>query len=169
MSGESFDIFDEGANPLDGVEDIIVSLHDWRFSRPHEDELQVEVTGRRGVYAMVFMWQEEYDSLQVYCHFDFDIPEENLHHAAMALMAVNANMWLGHFDIPGDTRTPCFRHTCLLSPPVRGQGIEQVEELIDIALSECDRYYSAFHMLSTPSCQDETSLAFALMDTAGES
>lgn len=166
---EPFDIFEEVSNPLDGVEDIIASTEGWSIVRAHEDELQVHVTGRRGTYAMVFVWQEEYSTLQMYCHFDLEIPVENMTHAAMALMAVNAGLWLGHFDIPGETRTPAFRHTCLFRGQTGISGLEHIEDLIDIALSECDRFYSAFHMLSTPSCQDETSLAFALMDIAGES
>lgn len=166
---EPFDLFEEVSNPLDSVEDIVSSTQEWRFTRPHEDELQVQVTGRRGTYMMVFVWQEEYSTLQMYCHFDLEIPESSMTHAAMALMAVNAGLWLGHFDIPGDTRTPCFRHTCLFRGQTGVSGLEHIEDLIEIALSECDRYYSAFHVLSAPSCTDETSLAFALMDIAGES
>lgn len=164
---DPLDIFEEIANPLDCVEEII-SMHRWAVSRSN-DELRVQVTGRRDTYEMTFVWQEEHGTMQMYCEYGLSIPEDNLGHAAMALMAVNADLWLGHFDLPGDTRTPCFRHTCLFRGPIGAGGQEHIEDLIDIALNECDRYYMAFQLLSAPSCRDDEALSLALMDIAGES
>ncbi|HRC26691.1 MAG TPA: YbjN domain-containing protein [Alphaproteobacteria bacterium] len=163
------DMLDEALNPIDCVEEITTG-HCWTVSRANDDELHVHVTGRRDTYELTFLWQEEYGTLQLYCEYDLTIPEDNFGPAAMALMAMNAGLWVGHFDLPGDTRTPCFRHTCLFRGPVGavGQG-RHIEDLIDIALTECDRYYMAFHLLSAPTCRDGDSLSLALMDIAGES
>ncbi len=86
--------------------------------------------------------------------------------ARIALMNINENLWMGHFDIPKDTRTPSFRHTCLL----RGvAGIEHFEDLVDIAMAQCERYFAAFSLLANTEIANDQNLSLALMDTAGES
>lgn len=163
------DLFEDLCNPIDCVEEITTG-YCWTVSRANDDELHVHVTGRRDTYELTFLWQEDYGTLQLYCEYGLKIPEDNLGHAAMVLMSVNTGLWVGHFDLPGDTRTPCFRHTCLFRGPGGAVGHEQhLEDLIDIALNECDRYYMAFHLLSAPACRDEGALSLALMDIAGQS
>ena len=83
--------------------------------------------------------------------------------AARAMTAINANLWLGHFDIrPGGT-VPCFRHTSLFRGMTHGSGADHLEDLVDIALSECERYYPAFSLLSRSStAADSAALALAM-------
>lgn len=160
-------MFEEISNPLDSVEDILVS-QEWAFSRMNNDELMVDVSGKLGTYRMVFMWQEEFSAMQFQCHYDIVVPRDRRDVLALALSRVNAEMWLGHFDIPEDTGVPRFRHTSLFRGQTQSSGADHLQDLMDIALAECERNYSMFQVLSQDETLDENQLNLALLDSAGQ-
>ncbi|MEC8664831.1 MAG: YbjN domain-containing protein [Pseudomonadota bacterium] len=164
---EKLDIFSDVSNPLDSVEDVMAS-HDWTFDRPHPDELFVHVTGKRGQYRMTFLWQENFSAMQFFCEMDLTIPESHKTMAARALMAINQNLWLGHFDIPEDTNTPIFRHTTLFRGMNQTSGADHIADLIEISLAECERHFSVFHMLSSKIHMNDDVLVLAMADSEGE-
>lgn len=160
-------MFDEISNPLDSVEDILAGQN-WAFSRMNHDELMVDVTGRLGTYRMIFMWQEEFSALQFYCHYDIVVPGCRQDLLAIAMNKVNAGLWLGHFDIPEDTGVPTFRHTSLFRGQTHSSGADHLQDLMEIALAECERYYPMFQIMSRDEDMDENQLSLALLDSAGE-
>lgn len=157
---------DDVTNPLDCVEDILAGQN-WSFSRMNQDELMVDVSGKLGTYRMVMIWQEEFCAMQFTCHLDLIVPDDRRDLMALALARVNSGMWLGHFDLPQDTGVPCFRHTSLFRGQ-GGSGADHMQDLMDIALNECERIYPTFTMLSDIYGMDENQLSLALSDTAGE-
>lgn len=166
MMTDQSEHLDEVTNPLDCVEDILAGQN-WSFSRMNQDELMVDVSGKRGTYRMVLVWQEEYCAMQFSCHLDLIVPQDRHDLMALALARVNSGMWLGHFDLPADTGVPCFRHTSLFRGQ-GGSGADHMQDLMDIALNECERIYPTFAMLSDVCEMDENQLSLALSDTAGE-
>lgn len=160
-------MFEEISNPLDSVEDILAG-QEWAFSRMNPDELMVDVSGKRGTYRMVFLWQEEYSAMQFTCHFDVITPADSRDMMALALARVNSGLWLGHFDIPADTGVPCFRHTSLFRGQTQSSGADHLQDLMDIALAECERFYPMFQMLTHEDGMDPTLLNLAVLDSAGE-
>lgn len=164
---EQEQMFDEISNPLDSVEDILAGQN-WAFSRMNNDELMVDVTGKLGTYRMIFMWQEEYSALQFYCHYDIVVPGYRQDLLAIAMNKVNASLWLGHFDIPEDTGVPTFRHTSLFRGQTQTSGADHLQDLMEIALAECERYYPMFQIMSRDEEMDENQLSLALLDSVGE-
>ncbi len=154
-------------NPLDNVEEVLHS-NNWIFSRLNQDELTVEVTGAACGYRLFFIWQESMNAMQLYCQYDFEINGDNKHHAAMALMNMNETLWMGHFELTKGTLSPCFRQTCLLRGDAQ-KGAEYIEDLVDISLAQCERFYTVFNMLSGDAPVTQDVLSFAMMDTVGES
>lgn len=167
MTTEQIDFMDEVSNPLDSVEDILAGQN-WQFSRMTPDELMVDVSGRIGTYRMVFQWQEDFSAMQFTCHFDLIVPGMQRGVAAMALADINAGLWLGRFDLPSDTSVPCFRHTSLFRGQTQSSGAEHLQDLMDIALGECERYYALFQMLSEETHIDQSMIDLVLMDFGGE-
>jgi len=161
------DIFHEVSNPLDNVEEVMTN-HDWSFERPTDDELMVQIMGKRGTYRMTFLWQEEYSAMQFFCEVDLQIPADRDDMASRVIREINENLWLGHFDVPEDSRMPFFRHTTLFRGMTQTSGTAHIAELIEIALAECERYFSAFHMLAFSSYLSNDLLTLALADTDGE-
>lgn len=164
---EQEQMFDEISNPLDSVEDILAGQN-WAFSRMNHDELMVDVTGKLGTYRMIFMWQEEYSAMQFYCHYDIVVPGYRQDLLSIAINKVNASLWLGHFDIPEDTGVPTFRHTSLFRGQTHTSGADHLQDLMEIALAECERYYPMFQVMSRDEEMDENQLSLALLDSAGE-
>lgn len=161
------EFFDEISNPLDSVEDLLAAQN-WSFSRMNPDELMVDVSGKLGIYRMVLVWNEDVCAMQFTCHIDLIVPEDRRDLMALALARVNTGMWLGHFDLPADTGVPCFRHTSLFRGQGGGTGVDHLQDLMDIALNECERHYPMFHLLAEVCDFDDGQLNLAFMDSVGE-
>lgn len=168
MTDSLDNIFDDISNPLDGVEDVLVTQN-WAFNRMNRDELFVEMKGRHGNYRMVFMWDEDTAALQFCSEYDITISERNYSKACEILADINSQIWLGHFEVSRTEFTPCFRHTQLFRGMTQSSGAEHLQDLMEIALNECDRHHAAFLALAQSYTPDEESMALAIMPVAGQS
>lgn len=153
-------------NPLDTLEEI-VAANDWAFDRPGMDEMYVEVSGRWCNYRMFFFWQDEISAMQFACHFDMKVPRARRGELNDLLATVNERLWLGHFDVDSDDHVPMFRHTTLLRG-AEGASPEQLEDLVDIALNECERFYPAFQFVIWGGKTAPEAVAAAILDTVGD-
>jgi len=154
------------ANPLDVVEQV-VSANDWAFDRRSEDEMAVEVPGKWCDYSLYFAWRQDASALHFTCAFDMRVQQAKRRETNDLLAQVNEKLWLGHFGLWADQGVPMFRHAILL----RGNGSassEQIEDLVDIALSECERFYPAFQFVIWGGKSADEAIAAALLDTVGE-
>ncbi len=154
------------ANPLDLLEEL-VDANEWPFDRPTKAELVIEIAGRWSDYRLFFAWQEEMSAIYLSCRMDMRVPAAKRMGVAELLLAVNEKLWLGHFDLCSDESVPIFRHTLLLRGS-SGISAEQLEDLVDIAASECERFYPAFQFLLWGGHSPKDALSAALLDTAGE-
>ena len=153
-------------NPLELLVEI-VGANDWAYERSGSDELSVEINGRWCNYRLFFIWQAEIGALHFSCVFETRIDEESYKPVYALLAAINEKLWLGHFDISSEDGVPMFRHTLLL----RGAGpasVEQLEDLVDISVSESDRYYPAFQFVIWGGKTPKEALDAALIEVVGE-
>src|SRR6516225_1535363 len=132
MAGLTVDTSENRGNPIDVLEEL-VDANEWRFDRNSAEEMVVELSGRWADYRLYFIWQEALSAISFSCLIDL-------------LGGVNEKLWLGHFDLSAEEPVPMFRHTVLLRG-VGGVAVEQLEDLVDIAISECERFYPAFQFL----------------------
>lgn len=167
LLAEEADIFEDVSNPLDSVEEILYA-NDWTFDRMTEDELNVQVSGKMGEYKLMFRWQEEYSAMQFSCELDIDVKDEAAEVAARTMTSINSSLWLGHFDFRQGTNIPCFRHTSLFRGQTQGSGVEQMQDLVDIAIAECERYYPVFDIYSRGIPENGMDMSLALMQSVGE-
>ncbi len=161
------EIYEYAGNPLDNVEEVL-SAHRWAFNRTGQDELFVDVSGRFGNYRILFIWQDQYESMQMSCYYDFAVHDENLVRLPDTLMALNNQSWLGHFDMDPKGNYPCFRYNCLFKGQTSLNASEQIEELVEIALSECERQSAVFQVLAQPHHANDAHVKLALMSVDGE-
>jgi hypothetical protein len=153
-------------NPLDLVEQL-VSANDWPFDRRNDDEMAVEVPGKWCDYSLYFAWREDIGALHFSCAMDMKVQSAKKVQLHELLATVNERMWLGHFGIWSEEGVPMFRHSVLF----RGQGsvnMEQIEDLVDIALNECERFYPAFQFVLWGGKSAADAIQAALLDTVGE-
>lgn len=154
------------ANPLDLVEQF-VTANDWPFDRRNEDEMAVEVPGRWCDYSLYFAWREDIGALHFTCAMDMKVQPNKRGHLHELLASVNERLWLGHFGLWADEGVPMFRHAVLLRG-LMGASMEQIEDLVDIAISECERFYPAFQFVLWGGKSPADAISAALLDTVGE-
>lgn len=153
-------------NPLDLVEQF-VTANDWAFDRRSDEELAVEVPGRWCNYSLYFAWREDMGGMHFTCAFDMKVPDIKRSQIFELLAMINEKMWLGHFGLWEDEGVPMFRHTSLLRGSA-GVSPEQIEDLMDIAVTECERFYPAFQFVIWGGKSAKEAVAASLLDTVGE-
>jgi len=154
------------ANPLDLIEQIVLA-HDWPFDRTSEREIAAEVTGRWCDYRLYFSWREDVNALHFTCAFDIRVPDGKAREVHSLLALINEKLWLGHFDLWGEEGMPLFRHSLLLRG-TSGLAVEQMEDLVDIAVAECERFYPSFQYVVWAGKTPQEALAAAILETVGE-
>ncbi|MCB1592210.1 MAG: YbjN domain-containing protein [Alphaproteobacteria bacterium] len=155
-------------NPLDNVEELLCDQN-WIYDRTDDDCLRVQVKGRSCNYQLLFIWQRNLSALQFSCEFEMKLAPENMTAASSALLDMNEESWMGHFEIARKSLVPSYRQTCLLRGYEFGEDNAYFEDLIDISLAHCERFYPVFHLLSQSGGANSDALSLALMETAGES
>ncbi len=153
-------------HPLDMVERFVVA-NAWACERLAENEIAVEIEGRWCSYRMWFGWEGELDALMLSCAFDLKVPKERLSEVYRLLAYVNERLWVGHFDIFSEESVPTFRHALLLG----GHDMptdEQLADLIDITVSESERFYPAFQYVIDGGNSAEDAVRAAIIDPVGE-
>ncbi len=153
-------------NPLELIERV-VQANDWPFDRTSEREIAAEVAGKWCDYRLFFAWRDDVHALHFTCAFDVRIPPER-HRDVHALLAmVNEKLWLGHFDLWSEENLPMFRH----SIPLRGTlglSAEQLEDLVEVAIGECERFYPAFQYVVWAGKTPAEALTASILRTVGE-
>ena len=166
MTALSLETTVASANPIDLVEEI-VQANEWPHDRANDDEMVVEISGRWCDYRLLFVWQRELNALHFSCAFEMKVPR--LRRAAVyeLLAAINERLWLGHFDLAADDHSPAFRQGVLLRGAF-GTSVEQIEDLVEISLSDCERFFPAFQLVVWGGKNPEEAIAAAMIDPIGE-
>ncbi len=152
-------------NPLDLAE-LVVMDRDWVFDRPADGELIAEVSGAWCNYRIWFNWQEDSGGLTLSCALDSKLPKHGAKiHSLLAL--VNEKLWLGHFDLSSEDHSVVFRHSLLLCDGA-GTTAEHLQQLLDIAITECDRFYPAFQSVVWGGKSASEALTIAMFETIAE-
>lgn len=153
-------------NPLDMIEQI-VEVNEWTFDRRNEQEMAAQAPGRWCDYSLYFSWNEELGAMHFTCAFDMRVPDNKRRVVRELLGLVNEKLWLGHFGLWLEEGLPMFRHALPLRG-VKGPSAEQIGDLLDTALVECERFYPAFQYVIWGGKAPEDAIAAALVDTVGE-
>jgi len=153
-------------NPIDLVEELVMG-QDWSYDRAGSDEMVLEIPGRFSDYRAFLMWNDDVQALHLSVAFEVKVPPAKRRETHDLLALVNERLWLGHFDVTAEDGMPMFRHTL----PLRGQkraSPEQIEDLIDTAIAECERFYPAFQFVLWGGRSAAEAIAAALIDVRGE-
>jgi len=157
---------DRSANPLDILEQI-VAANEWDFERRSDAEMAVEAPGKWCDYALYFSWSHEISAMHFSCAFDLKVPANRRDKLFELLALANEKLWIGHFGIDTDDGMPMFRHAVLLRG-APGASAESLEDMVDIALTECERFFPAFQFVLWGGKQPAEALQAAMLDCVGE-
>jgi len=157
---------DAAANPLDIMEQIVIA-NDWAFDRRSDSEMAAEATGRWCDYGLYFSWSHEISAMHFTCTFDLKVPEKRRGLLYELLALANDRLWIGHFGIESGDGMPVFRHAVLLRG-APGASAESLEDMVDIAITECERFFPAFQFVLWGGKSPQDALAAAMLECVGE-
>ena len=152
-------------NPIDVVEEVIYSKK-WTFSRADDYELVAEISSKWCQYRFYFTWSEQIRAISLTVTFDLKFPHLKMKDAQELLALINEKLWIGHFDITSKNGIPAYRHT-VLSFPEDEVLHHQLENLVDIAIYECEKFYPAFQLVLFEDSDPGRALAISTFDTIG--
>ena len=153
-------------NPIDVVEDVIHSKK-WTFSRSDDYELVAEISSQWCQYRLYFTWSEEIKAISFTITFDLRFPHKKSKEAQELLALINEKLWIGHFDITSKNGIPAYRHT-VLSLPEDDILHHQLEDLVDIAIYECEKYYPAFQLVLFDDIEPIKAIKISTFQTIGQ-
>ena len=157
---------DIAANHLDIMEQI-VSANEWAFDRRSDSEMAAEAPGRWCDYGLFFSWSREISAMHFTCAFDLKVPEKRRAALYELLALANERLWIGHFGMESEDGMPVFRHSVLLRG-APGASAESLEDMVDIAITECERFFPAFQFVLWGGKTAQDALAAAMLDCVGE-
>ena len=152
-------------NPIDVVEEVIYSKK-WTFSRADDYELVAEIASKWCQYRFYFTWSEQIRAISLTVTFDLKFPHAKMKEAQELLALINEKLWIGHFDITSKNGIPAYRHT-VLSFSEDEVLHHQLENLVDIAIYECEKFYPAFQLVLFEDSDPGKALAISTFDTIG--
>ena len=157
---------DTAANPLDLVEQVI-SANDWAFDRRSDSDMAAEAPGKWGDYGLYFCWSHEISVMHFSCAFEIKSPAKRRGAFYELLAKANEKLWIGHFGMDEDTGMPIYRHSILLRGTPTASS-ESIEDLVDIALTECERFFPAFQFVLQEGKTPDEALEAAMLECIGE-
>ncbi len=157
---------DRSSNPLDILEQIIAA-NEWAFERRSDGEMAAEAPGKWCDYGLHFSWSHEISAMAFTCAFDLKVPPERREKLYELLALANDRLWIGHFGIEVEDGVPVFRHSVLLrgSPSA---SAESLEDMVDIAITECERFFPAFQFVLWGGKSPAEALAASMLDCVGQ-
>lgn len=159
-------IDESAANPIDLIE-TYASAHAWSFDRGSDNELAIEVPGQWADYRLFFSWIDDLWAIHFACAFEMNVPDHRRAAINELLARINERMAVGHFDLWAERGLPVYRQSTLLRG-AQGLSVEQVEDLVEIALAECERFYPSFQYVIWGGKTPLEAVDAALIDTVGE-
>lgn len=153
-------------NPLKEAQKVLIDMElDGEFETP--EELTVEIATGWCDYRLFFVWQEDYVSLQFCTQIGIFVGDEDEVEIKELFQMVNERIWLGSFSLCSLEKTPMFRYTLLLSG-TKGASKEQIEDIVEVGISECDRIYPALEFVLAEGKTAKEAFDNAIMETVGE-
>jgi hypothetical protein len=165
MNTEENTVLDRPEHPVDVVERL-AAVNDWAFDRADEDEISMLVAGAWAQYEVSFTWLPAIESLHVSCSFDLKVPERRRAEIVALVQLINAQLWIGHFDIWTRDDIVMFRHAHCLAGGAQPSDV-QCRTIVEAALSACENYFQAFQFVLWAGRSAREAMDFAVFETKG--
>ena len=153
-------------DPIELVTRFVIT-HDWLLQRRDENVVLVEVPGKWCDYQLAVVWRDNEAAMQVSCRIDEQT--DPMRYGEMALLAslLNKQIFIGHLALDVTTGELEMLYTLAL----RGAGgatPEQIEDVVDIMLGECENCYPAIYQVANHGVSATDAADLALFNAAGE-
>ena len=166
MRASVSDLVDSNFNPLDLIEDVVVS-NDWSYNRTDNDTLYVEVGGEWCDYQLTLAWNPDFNLLQYTWTYNIKVPGKRYNLIYSLLNKINLNLSAGHFELWTDDGWIMYRNS-LISFDYSSITPEKIDYILSSSLEECDKYYPTFQFLLWGDKTPKQAIEASLLETHGE-
>lgn len=134
-------------NPIDTVE-MIFEKKSLSYERRAENEVVVEIEGKWNNMLLFVAWEQNLHCLHLSCLMNINAEIEDCSRIFELLALVNENLWLGHFSFWSAHKMPIFKHSVIIGPD-DADFIKKLEQMMEIAVNECEQMYPVFDAVIT--------------------
>lgn len=156
---------DDDMHPIDMVESL-AQHHAWEFERVADDQIAMAVEGQWRTYSITLAWSDQDEMLRLICTFEMEPPADKLPKLFEALNLVNDACWTGAFTYWHEQRLMVYRYGLVLTGGQQA-GPDQINTLINAAVTASERYYPAFQLVNWSDQTPEQALQVAIAETYG--
>lgn len=132
-------------HPIDIVE-TLAEHHAWDFDRVADDQIAMAIEGQWRTYSITLAWSPYDETLRLVCSFEMDPPRDKLPALFETLNAANDKCWAGAFTLWPEQKLMVYRYGLVLTGG-EVAGSNQINQLVNIAVSACERFYPAFQLV----------------------
>jgi len=132
-------------HPIDIVENL-ASHHDWDFDRIADDQIAMAVEGQWRTYSLTLAWSDYDETLRMVCSFEMEPPEAKVPQLYELINHMNDQCWAGAFSYWPEHKLMLYRYGLVLSGGQMATP-EQVDAIVQAAVSNCERYYPAIQLM----------------------
>jgi len=150
-------------DPLENVE-LAASIQNWTFDRT-DNEVSIIANGKHNNYQLSVSLQNNSNGLNVICGFDLRFNKKNKFQILKLVSSINAQLWLGHFDVWDKEGLIVYRNSSILE---KSPNLKTIETLLNDAVSSIDLYFPAFQYILWAGKDSEEALQTVLFETRGE-
>lgn len=156
---------DDDIHPIDIVENL-ASHHDWDFDRIGDDQIAMAVEAQWRTYSLTLAWSGYDETLRMVCSFEMEPPEDKLPKLYELLNRMNDQCWAGAFTYWPEQKLMVYRYGLVLTG---GQvaGPEQIDTMINTAVSNAERYYPAIQLMVWGDRSPEDAMQVAIAEAYG--
>ena len=142
-------------DPLDNVE-LAASIQNWTYDR----------SDKHNNYQLSVSLRNDSQGLDIVCGFDLRFNEKNKFQILKLVSSINAQIWLGHFDVWDKEGLIIYRNSSIIDR--NNLNLENVETLLLDAVNSIDLYFPAFQYILWAGKTSEEALSTVLFETRGE-
>ena len=154
------------AHPIELVTRF-AARQEWLVHKKQRNAIIAEIPGEWSDYQLAVSWQDDDETMQVICRIDVQADATMLGELAMLAALLNQHLFIGHLALDMGTCELELRHTLAL----RGAGgatPEQIEDVVDIMLGECEHCYPAIYQVANHGVLATDAADLAMFTTEGE-
>lgn len=155
----------EDLHPIDIVE-TLAEHHAWDFDRVTDDQIAMAVEGQWRTYSITLAWSGKDETLRLLCTFELDPPAEKLARLHDTLNRTNDMVWGGGFTFWNEQKLMVWRYGLVLAGG-QSAGPEQIDRMINQAVTACERFYPAFQLVCWGDDTPERALRVAIAEAYG--
>ena len=159
------DFLTDEIHPIDIVE-TLAEHHAWEFDRVGDDQIAMAVEGQWRSYSLTLAWSHQDETLRLICTFEMEPPSARLPALYEVLNLANDMVWSGNFTHWGPQNLMVWRYGLSLHGGQIATS-EQVDAMIQAAVSACERFYPAFQLVAWADRAPDDALKLAITKAYG--